>query len=195
MRRCASASRARPSVLLEPLSSASPCATGATRHRAARGGRGGRAVGFRLGAGVAAHQAARQLRAGLRVHQALAAGAGDLDLLLRVEPAVALFAQQQHADQPALAPERHGPGAPPVAPGSSETHMVCGEVKARNLGQCGRARAVLRDRSTAARPAARAVRPRQDSAIRAPSTSAIAREKASRRRRLRRRVERASRSS
>ena len=55
------------------------------------------------------HQAARHLGAGLRVDQALAGGAGDLDLLLGVQPAVALIAQQQHADQPALAPQRHRP--------------------------------------------------------------------------------------
>ena len=55
------------------------------------------------------HQPPGHLGAGLGVDEAFAADAGDLDLFLGVEAAVALGAEEEEANQAALAPEGNGP--------------------------------------------------------------------------------------
>lgn len=55
------------------------------------------------------HQAAGHFGAGLGVYEALAGGAGQFHFFLGVEAAAALVAQEQDANEAALAPEGDGP--------------------------------------------------------------------------------------
>ena len=76
-----------------------------------------REAGSALGQALAleVHQPAGHLGAGLGVDQPLTSRTSDLDLLLGIQPAVEFVAQEQHADQAALAPQRHSPDCTAIA--------------------------------------------------------------------------------